>query len=370
MAKSPAQPGNSAPSGVQSTGGKGDRQQFNRYELATVMSHYEVGIIEAIQEFPRGSRKAPKLVIRTTTGTYLLKRRAPGKEDARKVAFCHEIQLFLAAKQFPLPHLIGTKQDNNSMLQIEGYLYELFEYIKGTAYDTSLEATQDAGKTLALFHKLLLDFESDYDTAVGSYHGSKSVITALERIPDTLARKRPDAAVPAAEIDRIVQFIYKSYKQASDACDQQGLPDWPAQITHSDWHPGNMLFRGNRVVAVIDYDSSRFHQRVSDVANGALQFSILGGGEDPDSWPDYLDISRYKRFLRAYDQLPGAQLSKAEIDVVPDLMVQALIAESAIPIATQGMIGRMCGASFLTILERKVRWLQDKRSELAAVLDS
>ena len=137
-----APPGGSAlPSGPTGPGG---RDRFETMELAIVLSHFEIGTIEAIQEFPKGSRKAPKLILRTNQGMYLLKRRARGKDDPFKVAFCHALQLFLASKQFPLPHLIGTKKDNNSMLHWKGGIYELFEYIKGASYDNSLEATADA----------------------------------------------------------------------------------------------------------------------------------------------------------------------------------------------------------------------------------
>jgi len=90
--------------------------KFKTDELAIVMSHYDIGIIRKIREFPRGSRKAPKLLIKGSDQYYLLKRRARGKDDPYKVAFCHQLQMFLADKQFPLPHLIGTREDNNSML--------------------------------------------------------------------------------------------------------------------------------------------------------------------------------------------------------------------------------------------------------------
>ena len=138
------------------------------------------------------------------------------------------------------------------------------------------------------------------------------------------------------------------------------------QIVHSDWHPGNMLFRGNRVVAVIDYDSARIQQRILDVANGALQFSILGGGDDPAAWPDYIDESRFKRFLRGYEAVPNCLLSEAELKVVPWLMIEALIAESVIPIAATGSFARMEGLGFLRMVERKVRWLKDKQDALVA----
>jgi len=125
----------------------------------------------------------------------------------------------------------------------------------------------------------------------------------------------------------------------------------------------------SRVVAVIDYDAARVQQRVLDVANGALQFSILGGGEDTSTWPDYLDESRYKRFLRGYDGVPDAMLARAELKVIPHLMIEALIAEAVIPIAATGSFARMKGLSFLQMVERKVRWMQEHTDHLAGVLE-
>jgi len=357
-------------SGVSSAMGSGGRSIFVTDELAIVLSHFDIGTIEAIQEFPRGSRKAPKLLIRADSGLYLLKRRARGKDDPFKVAFCHQLQLYLASKKFPLPHLIGTKGDNNSMLQWKGGIYELFEYIKGTSYDNSLEATADSGKTLAIFHKLLADYEPEYEPAVGSYHGSRTVAASFEAVPRTLGKLDP--AGTEAQGDRLpelMDFLKTSYNEAAMKVNDLGMPDWPMQIVHSDWHPGNMLFRGPRVVAVIDYDAARIQQRITDVANAALQFSILGGGDDPMQWPDYIDESRYKRILRAYDAVPNCVLSRAELRAVPCLMIEALIAESVIPIAATGTFARMNGLGFLLMVERKVRWIQKHADKLAAVLD-
>src|SRR5512135_441164 len=143
-------------------GQAGQRERFSAEELAIVLSHYDIGVIDSIVEFPRGSRKAPKLLIVSENGKFLLKRRARGKDDPYKVAFCHELQLFLAAKQFPLPHLIGTRRENNSMLQWRGAVYELFEYIPGQSYPQTLESTFDSGRVLGLYHKLLENFKSDW----------------------------------------------------------------------------------------------------------------------------------------------------------------------------------------------------------------
>ncbi len=339
-----------------------EREKFHAEELAVVLSHYDLGIIEAIKEFPRGSRKAPKLLIRTAKAEYLLKRRAKGKDDPFKVAFCHAIQMFLAEKQFPLPHLIGTRKENNSMLQILGAIYELFEYIRGSGYDNSIEATRDSGRILALYHKLLRDYTPEYEPPLGSYHNSRHINSSIDQIPDTIRRTAEDHESERSQVRSILEYLRESYIKAATAVNHLGLQDWPLQIVHSDWHPGNMLFRNGRVVAVIDYDSARMQQRIIDMANGALQFSIIGGGDDPSTWPDHVDEVRFQNFIRGYDSVD--MVSVAELQAIPHLMIEAMVAESAFHIAATGSFGRIEGYGFLKMIERKVKWVQEHGDRL------
>jgi len=339
----------------------GQRETFAADELAIVLSYYDIGIIESIQEFARGSRKAPKLLIVSSTGKYLLKRRAHGKDDVFKVAFSHAVQLFLMAKQFPLPRLIGIKTTNNSMLQWRGSIYELFEYIPGQPYPYTLEATFDSGRILALFHKLLVDFRSEWQPASGSYHAQPAVHDGLNMVPAALQTSDPNVL-------SLVRYLSEVYDRAAQKVEAEGIANWPRQYIHADWHPGNMLFRDNNVVAVIDYDSARQLPRIIDVANGALQFSIIGGDDDVDRWPDYLDESRFKRFVRGYDQV--MLLSEAEVRVMPWLMIEALVAEAVLPIAVTGSFGRVEGLKFLQMVQRKAYWLEHSADKLISLLET
>jgi homoserine kinase type II len=339
-------------SGSQQARTGGQREKFGYEELPIILSHYDIGVIDSISDYPRGSRKAPKLLIVSEQGKFLLKRRARGKDDPFKVAFCHALQLHLAAKQFPLPHLIGTRKDNNSMLQWRGAVYELFEYIPGQGYPLTLEATFDSGRVLGLYHKLLENFKSDWQPPTGSYHMAPAVETGLRALPETLAK----TGQRNPQLEKLLEFLLRSYEHAAEAVEGLGIENWPRQIVHADWHPGNMLFRDNRVVAVIDYDSARQLPRIVDIANGTLQFSIIGGDENVEKWPDYLDESRFKRFLRGYDEV--MLLSQAEIRALPWLMIEALIAEAVFPIAATGTFGRLEGLAFLQMVQRKVVWMQ------------
>ena len=347
------------------------RDRFGPAELALVLSHYDLGTLTRIRDYPRGSRRAPKLLIQNATAPFLLKRRARGKDDLHRVAFCHAVQAHLGARQFPLPRLIGTRDHNNSMVQLNDAAYELFEFIKGTPFDSSREATLEAGKILGLFHKLLRDFETSYPSVKGTYHASRTVAAALNRIPDTIAKTDPSADVSA--VTAASQRLHEAYLEAIRTVERAGMNQWPTQVIHTDWHPGNMLFRGTRVVAVIDFDAARYAQRVIDVANGALQFSILGDKKHragtPDTWPAHLDEQRFLTFLAGYDSVPEAVLSRAELRAVPALMTQALIAEAALPIATTGKFSRLPGAPFLGMVQRKVDWLTANAERLVRLAD-
>jgi Ser/Thr protein kinase RdoA (MazF antagonist) len=233
---------------------------------------------------------------------------------------------------------------------------------RGQPYPQTLEATYDSGRVQGLYHKLAGAFKSEWRPPSGSYHMAPAVEQGLRAIPATLAPSGD------SELTSLLDFLLESYQHAAETVDKEGLESWPKQITHADWHPGNMLFRDNHVVAVIDYDSARLLTRIVDTANGALQFSLLGGDEDVSRWPEYLDESRFKRFLRGYDEV--MLLSQAEIRTIPWLMIEALIAEAVFPIAQAGSFGKLDGLAFLRMVQRKVMWLQKNADRLIELAES
>ncbi len=341
-----------------------EREKFSAEELAICLSRYDLGEVRKVEPFVRGSKHAPKLIIECDRGKLLFKRRPRGRADLQRVAFTHRLQLFLAAQNYPLPHLIGTRRDNNSMLVIDGVVYEMFEYIDGTGYRGGLGATYHAGHVLGLYHKLTCDYQPEGSLVAGSYHNAKAIRQAIEEVVRSLpVEQRPTAE----ELSETIEDLSKHYRQCAVAADGLGLRDWPKQMSHGDWHAGNMLFREEHVVAVIDYDTARLQRRVIDLANGALQFSILGGSGDPGKWPAQLDMSRLKRFLRGYDSVEV--ITEAEMAAVPYLMCEAMIAEAVLPIAATGSFGRMQGFPFLRMIQRKVHWVLRHRDDIVATLE-
>ncbi|MGD8451166.1 MAG: phosphotransferase [Phycisphaerae bacterium] len=341
-----------------------DREQFSPSELAVVLSHYDLGVIASAKDFPRGSRKSPKLVLRTADDRqFMLKRRAAGRDDPYKVAFAHALLNHLRQRRFPVPALVGTRAEQNSMLQLDGATYELFEFVRGERYDASLEQTTHAGKTLARFHRAVQDFETEWVPPHGSYHDSPVVRQGLNSIPSTTA-SHDSVSGHEAELLSLTQDLYERYDEAAEAVNAAGCREWSQAIIHGDWHPGNMLFHRKRVVAVLDLDAARRQPPILDVANGMLQFSILRGRSAPSEWPDFFDETRMRRFLLGYQSqvaLPAAQRG-----AIPHLMIESLVAECVFPIAATGSFGWLPGFGVLQMVARKVRWLTDAVERLRA----
>ncbi|MFO0972665.1 MAG: phosphotransferase [Phycisphaerae bacterium] len=341
------------------------REKLGTEELAIVLSHYDVGVVREIREFARGSHRAAKLVLKTDRGMYLLKRRPRGQSDPARVSFAHELQEFLRERNFPLPHLILTRDGGHSLVRLSDWVYELFEFIPGEPYDQSLLTTYEAGKTLGLYHRLAVECRPQHKPPSGHYHAAAVVRRYLGELAPRLAEKTHARDHPE-QAQTLCDAILNAYDRAGQAAEDLGLLSWEPQVVHSDWHPGNMLFAQGRVVAVIDYDAARIQPRVMDVANGVLQFSLVTGSRNPDTWPDYTDEPRAKRFLRGYDEINV--LSVAELKCVPLLMIEALIAETVIPVWTTGAFAGLDGFRFLTMVMRKVEWLERGGAPMVADL--
>ncbi len=332
-----------------------------------VLSHYDIGVIESLKSFPRGSRRSPKIKIRSRRGEFLLKRRASGQDDPYRVAFAHDLQLHLAQQAYPVAGLVGTRDENNSMLQFNNRTYEMFQYVHGTRYDKTQAQAAVVGAMLGHFHRLMHDFKSRYDPPVGGFHATPELDAKMALLGPAISNAEPGH--DAKELAHTIDFLRVAYYDAARRVTELGFESWPRNIVHGDWHPGNLLFHEGEIAAVLDFDSARIEPRIVDLANAALQFSMaVGESDEPDDWPESLDARLMRALVRGYDQATDQPLTDAERSALPWLIVEDLIVESVVPIAATGSFARLPGSSFLRMVERKVKWLRPRAASLSTAL--
>lgn len=337
---------------------------FDAAELAVVLSHYDVGVVESLTPFPRGSRQSPKVGIVAARGKFLLKRRAPRRSRLPRVEIAHLVQQRLVDAGFPAPRLMSSRSDGRSYVRLEENVYELFEFVPGHPFAHKLPEARSAGGLLARFHAATSPLVAGWRGPRGDYHDAPAIRTGLGTIGATLS-SHDSYTGDAMELDESVRYLLSAYDRAAVRVAACGFTGWPEGIVHADWHPGNVLFRKEAAVAVIDYDSVRLSRRVTDVGNGALQFSMLSGG-DPQEWPEHLDEALLGAFVGGY--VATSPLAPEEYEAVAPLMIEALIGECVPPIAATGSVGRWSGWRVLRMIRRKVAWMEANGERVSAMI--
>lgn len=195
---------------------------------------------------------------------FVLKRGADSKVAERYAEFSSRTAL--------LPPLVPAA-DGKPCARVEGQAFRLMEYREGHAFPGSEAALEQAARALAQLHLALRDVP-------GSLPFSDRYLP-LEQISGPIGEEELRGWY--AEMQMI-----------------ESRSDLPLGWVHHDYHPGNVLFRGDRVSAILDMDSLGTDFRMQAVAFAASRFA----GADPP---------RTRRFLAAYgalDPLTAAELQR------------------------------------------------------------
>ena len=206
----------------------------------------------------------------------------------------------------------------------------------------------------------------------------------------------------------VCRELADAYRHAAEQAELLAPNLGEEQIVHGDWHPGNMLFRGGevmadpnmgaaglglpplakRVAAVFDFDSARMGHPLHDFANGAMQFAVhrqmgeTSSGEHmpPSTWRIALDPDLLREFCLGYGagaairhqgEFPGrggrGAFSSDQLRALPWLMIEALIVEAGVPIASTGKFGKLDARPVLGVVHRAVQALAGGADRVAAI---
>ena len=327
------------------------RASFSTSEIIRVLEVFGIGGLKSLADLPAGSRKAAKLVATCVNGSYLLKRRELQSAGLDRIRYASEVHRYAMKRGVPCAPLMTTADDEPFL--IEGpYIYEVQGFVQGHRFTNRHDQAAAVGAALARLHDALVGFDASDAAAVANYCRNASVPAALRKI-ESKATGPTERAVCAALLAR--------YERAASH-------QWPelAGVTHSDYHPGNVLLDGVQVVAIIDFDSAREAPIVSDLANAALQFGLPPvTGSDPSRWEPRFNEHCLRAVVRGYRGV--RRPPKGTSASIAPLMIQAAIAEVAKPVALKGTFGHIDGCAMLEFVDRKTQRIEDAAAGIATL---
>lgn len=318
------------------------------------LARWELGELASVEPLVGGSSASPKFVVRATRGSFVLKRRAPRVSDAGRIAFSHALIEASAKQGVPVAAPVSSRAGVGFEV-VAGGSWELFPLIEGERWSRSVRQAAAGGDALGRMHRAGLDLLWHGHVVATSYHANLTVLEALRLAPASILRVEPEA--DASGLREACESLGQAYREASAAVDEVGYASLDSQVVHGDFHPGNLLFRGEEVAGVVDFDAARIEPAVVDFANAIMQFSaVRGRARKVARWPAALDEERFDAFARAY-ALHGDPALREQVDMVAPLMIEACVAEASLPIARKGRFGQVKAAEMLQLVERRTAWL-------------
>ncbi len=355
------------------SGHDGARTLLTAEEIRGVMQEFSVGRVVRAHAFNRGSRRFPKAVIESESGAhYLLKRRSAGDEDLRRAEFSHEVQAQLRLKHFPIARCMETRTAATWVVR-GGFLYELFDFLKGDRFRRSIGEARESGLFLSRLHGTLMGWTpAATPPPPGGYHRSKSVDASWSRLEEGVRRVDADASrEEIAALAGELRALYESAAEQVDRLFESSVQSTNHGIIHADFHPGNLLYVTGAPIALLDFDGVRCDRTVIDLANGALQFGMHSVGAKPVAqWNPTLNLTCVEAFLEGYAWPRQCHLDTHERAAVALLMVQAAIAECVPRVALSGRFDGRPGVEILRFLAQKTQWIWSERQRIATLCES
>ena len=192
------------------------------------------------------------------------------------------IMAALHAQGLPVPAIVATSSDP----VVDGRPFVLMEAINGERVEGAIAAGSDPLRLASSAVDVLRRFQAVpcENTGIGGedpmpLEGEVARWTWLmDRAPSELTGQAPRLAALLVE--------------------RQPIPRSPV-LVHGDYHFGNMLFDGGRVVAVVDWEIAQLGQPLLDLCCISLSHVSADSvremyGADPDNYRWYLALTYYK----------------------------------------------------------------------------
>ena len=278
-------------------------------ELARVLHAYGLGVPVAVRRI-EGGHVDQNWVAETERGRFFVKCRNPRRRQPVQIMQAqHDLISHLRRSGFPAPNMLRTSA-GQSFLVLDGEVYEVGEAIEGDPFDHDRpEHLAAAARTLGRYHLAVDGFRSSALAQHGPLYSPHGASTALGRLLEAWhPRADPELGPLVQELGTLADGLAERFGVHGSL---------PHLIIHGDYYAGNLLFKGDRVAGVVDYDKASWQPRTAELAEALIYFSSPRPGYLQHLvYPGVLEWGLFARFLQGYVQVLA--MEDVEIEALPD----------------------------------------------------
>ena len=261
---------------------------FDKRQIGQLADDYGLGKVNASQAVAAGCLN-PSYRLDTARGRYLL--RIDDVKSEIEVKREIDLLLYLRKHGFPCLQLIVDRK-GRQYHEINGKCVTLSKYVDGharSAKSLTLVQVENAGRVTADLHVI----GKAYKKGIENRFGFERVADAYHEVRDRLP---PYFKRITRTLDEEVAYL-EHYLECK----------LPKGIIHGDVYLDNMLFRGEKVVALYDFDAASRGKYIFDLATAVNALCFDG---------ERYDLKRFEALIVGYESL--RTLSLAEWDAFPN----------------------------------------------------
>ena len=325
--------------------------QFEPRELREVLARYALGAIRSIRPLVGGDPHSPKVLIDSEAGRLILKRRPEGV-TAEALHAALRLQRIVFDARGPVPEPIAA-MDGGATASIGGHAtYALERFVQGGSCPRTPAAARSAGLALGAFHATLASCEPPAGLPCRPPLSEQGVMQGFKELASLLP-----ALVGASN------RLAAAWSWAVGAGgDPTAVPHAPL---HGDLHPGNTVYAGSDLTAIVDLTRAGIGSQFHEAASAAVLFSLAPLGPDARAWTREADDASLASFWRGY---LGKPREPRRVRVVVPAMVVALAEQAAVSRPSTQAFGRRRPAELMAYVADVAADLRARRDAIEAAI--
>jgi homoserine kinase type II len=274
-----------------------------------LLKHYD--LTSPITEFELSNSGVNNTTVgvRTGEGDYVLKH-FQVSHGIEGIQYEHDLLTWLAGQSlsFQVPASLRTRSGDTFYQDTDGY-HTLTPLIEGSRPNSKDPAhTRSVGAALGELHAALADYPGTPRPHLTSFADLGGIHPRVPH-PESLTPK--DAGWSATgDLTELCDWWRTTFQRVRVFL-KQGYPELPVQVIHGDYGPGNTLYHGDRISAVLDFEFVLPDIRIMDIASG-LKFSMR-------FWENEDCVGLAKAFYRGYSE--HVELTPTERAAIVEAMI-------------------------------------------------
>ena len=282
--------------------------------VAEVLARYSLAEPRILALVESSNRNENFVILDANENRYILRRYRRNADEAR-VLFQLKLQQHLLDNDFPTSKIVKATS-GEPMLTVDGTPWVLFAFVEGNEYNFSSPGqVAEAGRRLAQFHKIAsvfheepvyLDFNLPQREVLLK---SASNLTQLEEM------------FSGQGVDEELSGCRRAWGKLLNDLPLAAFDQLPSGWIHRDYHGRNMVFVGDGMRGLFDFDVVTKGPFAYDITYGIHMF----GREYRGSRQIRPEVAR--SFLVEYSNIRS--VTPDEMDAIPSLLLLAYLPEAA-----------------------------------------